>query len=168
VSGASSAKVKARRHDHLACHGSLARHELRSLRAWLDQLLAQGFLVHGPYAELRLTRAGRDLLEGRGDARLSAPPAQGRRARSPAATAGEPTPDETRLFEALRAWRIDQARQRNWPAYLVFSDVTLRELCRARPRSLAALARVRGIGEQKLAQFGPALLAFLLDQPDAI
>ena len=44
------------------------------------------------------------------------------------------------------------------PAYVVFSDATLREIASDRPGSLGALADVRGVGPSKLEQFGEAVL----------
>ncbi|HYD41916.1 MAG TPA: ATP-dependent DNA helicase RecQ [Anaeromyxobacter sp.] len=62
------------------------------------------------------------------------------------------------LFERLRTWRGKEARARGVPAYVVFSDATLREIASDRPGSLGALAHVKGIGPSKLEQFGAAVL----------
>jgi ATP-dependent DNA helicase RecQ len=63
------------------------------------------------------------------------------------------------LFEALRAWRAQVAREHQVPAYTVFHDATLRELAERRPGHLDALRGVTGIGERKLERYGEALLA---------
>ena len=57
------------------------------------------------------------------------------------------------LFERLRALRLDIARQRNVPPYVIFHDTTLREMARLKPTSLDALRHVRGVGERKVADF---------------
>jgi ATP-dependent DNA helicase RecQ len=62
------------------------------------------------------------------------------------------------LFEALRAWRGQEAQKAQKPAYIIFSDATLRELARVRPSTSAALRMVYGIGEQKLRDFGRPVL----------
>ncbi len=163
--GASTTRIKDRRHDTLGCYGSMARHETKDIRSWLDQLLAQGFLAQGDYAVLRLTPEGRELLESHGEVRLSSPPAKPKSTKSRSTAGGDNLvalgPQEEELFQALRAWRAGQARERNWPAYMVFSDLTLRELSRIRPSSLSELSRVKGIGELKRTEFGPPLLEFL-------
>jgi ATP-dependent DNA helicase RecQ len=71
--------------------------------------------------------------------------------------------EEAERFEALRAWRGKEARTRGVPAYVVFSDATLRELARRRPADLDALAGVRGVGPRKLADLGEKVLAVLRD-----
>jgi ATP-dependent DNA helicase RecQ len=45
------------------------------------------------------------------------------------------------------------------PPYVVFHDSTLRGIAEARPRTLAELARIQGVGEAKLVRYGDAMLA---------
>ena len=58
------------------------------------------------------------------------------------------------LFERLRAVRLQIARERGVPPYVIFHDTTLRELARIKPTSLAALQQVYGIGARKAEQLG--------------
>jgi len=69
-------------------------------------------------------------------------------------------------FQALRKWRKDKATELDLPAFVVFSDRTLRELAVANPQSLDALKSIHGIGESKLEKFGWDLLAELSSQID--
>jgi ATP-dependent DNA helicase RecQ len=62
------------------------------------------------------------------------------------------------LFEHLRKVRLQLAAERKVPAYVVLGDATLRELARVRPSALSQLRLVRGIGEQRLQDFGQAFL----------
>jgi DNA helicase-2/ATP-dependent DNA helicase PcrA len=64
-------------------------------------------------------------------------------------------------FEALKAWRLARARAEEIPAYLVFHNSTLAEIAGRRPRSLAELAAVPGVGPQKLERYGEDVLAAL-------
>jgi ATP-dependent DNA helicase RecQ len=65
------------------------------------------------------------------------------------------------LFDRLRAWRTEEARRRNVPAYVVFHDATLEVLAAEKPRDLAGLRSVHGVGPAKIDAYGPALLAVL-------
>jgi ATP-dependent DNA helicase RecQ len=67
------------------------------------------------------------------------------------------------LFQRLRALRRELADERGVPAYVVFSDATLRDMARARPADQAALLAVPGVGAVKLERYGEAFLALLLD-----
>jgi ATP-dependent DNA helicase UvrD/PcrA len=67
-------------------------------------------------------------------------------------------------FEALKAWRLERARREEVPAYLVFHNSTLEEIAGRRPRSLAELAAVPGVGPAKLERYGEEVLAALAEQ----
>jgi ATP-dependent DNA helicase UvrD/PcrA len=67
-------------------------------------------------------------------------------------------------FEALKAWRLERARRDEVPAYLVFHNSTLAEIAGRRPRSLAELAAVPGVGPAKLDRYGEEVLAALAEQ----
>lgn len=69
--------------------------------------------------------------------------------------------DDAALAETLREWRRDMAREQKMPAYIVLHDSTLEELCRRRPKTLAGLRLVPGIGERKADVYGPAILKVL-------
>ena len=63
------------------------------------------------------------------------------------------------LFERLRAWRLDQAREQSVPAYVIFTDATLTAIAETRPRSAAELARIPGVGRAKLDRYGAQVLS---------
>ena len=76
---------------------------------------------------------------------------------------GEEDPSDEVVFEALRAWRLAEARTRGVPPYVVFHDSTLRAIAALRPTTEAALATVSGVGTMKLTTYGAAVLAVLAD-----
>jgi DNA helicase-2/ATP-dependent DNA helicase PcrA len=65
------------------------------------------------------------------------------------------------LFEALREWRAERARELGQPAYCVFTDATLGAIAEQRPSSAEALVALPGIGQAKLDRFGPEVLALV-------
>jgi DNA helicase-2/ATP-dependent DNA helicase PcrA len=74
-----------------------------------------------------------------------------------------PAPEaaDAELFGRLRAWRKAQADAQGAPPYIVFSDATLVAIADARPSSVAALARISGVGPMKLERYAEPLLAVL-------
>ena len=140
-------------------------------RGWLSvfrQLVAQGFVLpdvagHGglslaPGAAeiLRGSKAVRFRLEARARER------QGRRPeRKAGAAATELDPGERALWEALRAWRLEEARRQELPPYVIFHDSTLIEIARRRPVALSALADIPGIGRSKLERYGSAVVGIV-------
>ncbi len=70
-------------------------------------------------------------------------------------------PEQEILFQQLRKWRKAKATELDQPAFVVFSDQTLRALAKTNPRSIEELKGVYGIGPGKLERFGWDLLAEL-------
>ncbi len=69
-------------------------------------------------------------------------------------------PDDP-LYSTLKTWRLERARADAVPAYVVFHNATLEEIASRRPRTLAELATVPGVGPAKLDRYGSDLLAAL-------
>jgi ATP-dependent DNA helicase RecQ len=65
------------------------------------------------------------------------------------------------LFEALRDWRRERAKEQGVPPYVIFHDSTLREVAARRPSSLRELSVIEGIGDTKLERHGESLLSAL-------
>ncbi|GAB2499992.1 ATP-dependent DNA helicase UvrD2 [Corynebacterium atrinae] len=74
---------------------------------------------------------------------------------------GCPSGADEAVFETLRAWRSEVARENNVPAYLIFSDATLMAVAEAAPQDEPELLEVPGIGPVKAERFGADLLALL-------
>jgi ATP-dependent DNA helicase RecQ len=70
--------------------------------------------------------------------------------------------EEAKLFEALRAWRRETASSGGVPPYVIFHDATLAAIVAAKPKDLAGLGRVSGIGEAKLKRYGAEVLAVVI------
>ena len=65
------------------------------------------------------------------------------------------------LYEALREWRLAKAGQTGAPAYVVFTDATLRAMAELKPTSEEGLLAISGIGPGKLAKYGDEVLAII-------
>src|SRR5262249_20104675 len=63
------------------------------------------------------------------------------------------------LYARLRQWRRKISADRGVPAYVIFHDSTLQAIALEKPTTMAALARIAGLGERKLAQYGNEILA---------
>jgi superfamily II DNA helicase RecQ len=66
-------------------------------------------------------------------------------------------PDDP-LYAALKRWRLERATADDLPAYVVFHNSTLAEIAGSRPRDLAALGAVPGVGPTKLDRYGDDVL----------
>jgi DNA helicase-2/ATP-dependent DNA helicase PcrA len=76
----------------------------------------------------------------------------------------KPAEERPEGFEALKSWRLARARSEEVPAYVIFHNSTLAEIAGRRPRSLAELAAVPGVGPAKLERYGEEVLAALAEE----
>ncbi len=164
--GSQSEKIQRAGHDRLSVFALLRERSKPELMAFVDQLLAAGALELAEFRTIRFGPRGAAVMRAEETVRLALPmgtraasrerPA---RARPSAELEARPlSADEKQLFESLRALRKSIAEELAVPPYVVFSDATLRELCRARPTSPAAMLRVKGVGPKKAEAFGQAFL----------
>jgi ATP-dependent DNA helicase RecQ len=154
-------KVTQYGHDSLTVFGIGTDLRESEWRAVARQLLAQGLLaVEGDYGALVLTDDSAPVLARQREVMLRRDPAAAtatRRAPTPRSTVDLPA-DAGSRFERLRAWRAATAKEQGVPAYVIFHDATLREIATDAPATLAALSRVSGVGENKLAKYGDQIL----------
>ncbi len=73
----------------------------------------------------------------------------------------EASEPDTALVAALKAWRLETARERNVPAYVVLNDRTVDEIARRRPANESELGAINGIGPTKLETFGDDILSLV-------
>jgi ATP-dependent DNA helicase RecQ len=138
------------------------------VRGYIEQLVAQQLLRQTPddFPVLALTATGVALLK---DATAQPDLALARQRKPVAGKLPKRARIETEswqdvdrdLFERLRALRLDIARQRGVPPYVIFHDTTLREMARQKPTSIAALLDVRGVGARKAEDLGEAFVALI-------
>ena len=156
-------------HHRLPSFGAGAGWGKNDWGSLIRQMVATGLLrldIAG-YGALTVTERGRDLLRGEGafhfrrdsvaapSAMPSAAPRRTRRRETEDPLSGA----EETLFAVLKALRLQLARQRGVPAYVVFPDRTLIDMARRQPRTLEEFAAVNGVGAAKLAQFAEPFLA---------
>jgi ATP-dependent DNA helicase RecQ len=116
-----------------------------------------------------VTEEGYDVIHERRPARLLLPPeATARRSRpSPRGSGSRKAPPVDLdaagrdLFEALRAWRLETAREAEVPPYVVASDRSLRDIATLRPNDLDALQMAHGIGPAKVEKYGAQILSVI-------
>jgi ATP-dependent DNA helicase RecQ len=122
---------------------------------------------HERFNTLRLTEGSREVLRGERQLRLRRQadravvkraerrPIDGSRIGRTATTVEAENDD---VFQALRGWRKDVAKEHGVPAYTVFHDSTLHELADRLPRSPQELRSISGIGATKFERYGAAIL----------
>jgi ATP-dependent DNA helicase RecQ len=165
--GKRTEKVIERGHEGVSTFGIGAELDETQWRAVLRQLVTLRLVAidHDHWNVLRLTDASREVLTGARRLTLRqappvAKPGDRRRRKSGAAhaTATATSPHEESVFQALRQWRREVAREHAVPAYTVLHDTTLREVAQRLPDSTVRLGGIAGIGATRLARYGDAII----------
>ena len=174
--GANTKRIRELRHNELSVYGiadDLSDGEIKEVAGLLQ---AKGLLRKDSYASLSLTPVGRAFLKNRENLTLTrakraepAPrttpdPALGwRRRDAPPSIANEQADlaVDAALFEKLRTLRRGLAEERNVPPYVIFGDVTLRQMAAYLPQSRDSLSHISGVGAAKLEQWGEAFLEII-------
>jgi ATP-dependent DNA helicase RecQ len=155
--GANTERVRRWRHEQLSTYALMKGSNRKTLTNTIYQLLDNGLLERSADERpvLKLTAASRRVLRGERTVQLLQP-----KQRVAKTSFDEKSWEgvDRGLFESLRTLRREIADQRSVPAYVLFSDATLRDMARVRPGSATALLNVRGVGERKLADLGQRFL----------
>jgi ATP-dependent DNA helicase RecQ len=164
--GKQTEKMQQFGHDKLPTFGVGADLDEANWRAVFRQLLAAG-LLHADaqaYGALKLTDAARPILKGEATLamrRQKKSALAGRRTARRKPSSSPQASDNPTLFDALRAWRAEQAKTQGVPAYVILHDKTLHELADRQPTSPDDLLDVPGIGQAKAERYGSDLLVLI-------
>ena len=167
--GKATDKIKQWNHDQLPTFGVGADLDDHGWKSVFRQLAAAG-LVHVDMAEhgaLQLTDAAREVLKGQRQVQLRRPGKRKASASSRSSSAvihSELSSADEALFQLLRGWRSDTAKEQAVPAYVILHDKTLRELAEVRPTSHGMLAGITGMGSAKIEHYGAELLDLIRNE----
>ena len=161
LTGADTEKIRKWDHAQLSTYGIGRAQSRLEWQAIGRELVRLGYLLQTTekFSILELTAEGMAVLKQRKAVALTKPVS------APGMTApraGEISCDEG-LFERLRQLRKKLADEQDVPAYIVFSDVALRQMARQYPANESEFARISGVGQRKLQGFGSVFLAEIAD-----
>jgi ATP-dependent DNA helicase RecQ len=164
--GSESELVVSRGHRDLSVFGLMKDAPIDEVRGYIDQLVAFGLLrqTDDGYPVLQLTAEGVALMKDAGAVpglvlARQRKPEKGKAPRRSRVEAESWEGVDRDLFDRLRALRLQLARDRGVPPYVIFHDTTLRELARLKPASVEALRHVYGMGARKVEDLGEVILA---------
>lgn len=162
--GADNERLRRLGLTELSTHGLLSSQPKAWVLALLRRLITAGLvdITSTDFPLPFLTPAGVAAMKGEEPVRVLLPPAGagGKRLEKRRSKAHElPADVDAALFERLRETRLDLAREKGVPAYLVCHDRTLVEIAAFKPASIEALSQIHGMGPARIASYGEPLLA---------
>jgi len=162
--GRTSDRMEKFGHTAISTFGIGTEHSSKEWQSIIRQLVAIGFIyvdmdAHGG---LKITQEGADFLRDKPSLHLREAPKTSSNS-SASGSKTDPTlrlesEDDKELFAALKALRMDIAKEQNVPPYVVFHDKTLIEMVIQKPQAMYELAGIPGIGQSKLNKYGQAFL----------
>jgi ATP-dependent DNA helicase RecQ len=164
--GAQTERIRRWAHEKLTTYALMKGTDRKSVTNMIYQLLDAGLLERTGDERpiLKLNDASWSVLRSQRTVQLLQPKTKIRKSRLEEESWKNV---DQALFESLRNLRRELATQRGVPAYILFSDATLRDMARVKPASAAALLGIRGVGERKLADLGQRFLDHIANYCDA-
>lgn len=159
LKGFNNIDVISKGYDHLKTYGAGRDVPTKDWYDYLLQMLQIGYfeIAYNESNHLKVTESGKKILFGSEHVKLvtikreEAPTQKKKTVQKPIFSE---LPDEKRLFEELRMLRLNLAKQFAIPPYLIFSDSTLHDICKKRPKTIGDFAEVNGVGDYKLEKYG--------------
>ncbi len=152
LKGSGDQRVRQLHFDELSTYGLFRKKTLADIKLMIQRFIATDYLMltESEYPVLKLRPSAYEVLRGQ------------RKVIQLIEKEKKAAPQSPGLFHALRELRKELARRDNVPPYIIFSDATLQDMCRLRPKTLDQLLEVKGVGETKLKKYGKEFLACLL------
>lgn len=153
LKGADNSKIRQFDLSTLSTYGIMKDCTEVRIRQIIRFLTAEGYICEGDHQTLSLTRRAADILMHGQKISMRLPKKQ--KAASVKEAAGERIiPFDRELFERLRRVRAKIAEGINMPAYIIFTDSTLRDMCVRLPENQAEMLKVSGVGKTKQERYG--------------
>jgi ATP-dependent DNA helicase RecQ len=162
--GADNERLRRLGLSSLSTHGLLSEHPKAWVLALLRRLITAGLvdITSSEFPMPYLTPAGVAVMKGEEPVRVLPPSAEvGRpKEKKKRSRAQRELPEnvDAELFERLRATRLDLAKAKGIPAYVVCHDRTLLEMAAFKPSSVEALSEIHGMGPARIASYGEPFL----------
>lgn len=163
--GKKNKKVIELKHDFLPVFGVEKHFQKEEIRHIIIALLSRDLLIknEGKYPTLKVSIPGRNFLKHRGKISLPKP-------KTVPNTFVKGQKDDLVfdqiLFKELQILRKELANQKNVPPFVIFGDVSLREMSHYFPQTLASFQKITGVGAMKLAQYGELFLKVIQTYAD--
>ncbi len=157
--GSGKKEIYERGYHQIKTYGAGRDIPLLEWQHYLLQLLNLGYveIAHEQHGALQLTPASQRLLfngEKVQLVRFATIRERQQAERTQAKQSAKPERVRDALFEKLRLLRLELARERGLPPYIVFSDATLEEMAATRPTNDEEMKHISGVGERKLHLYG--------------
>ena len=144
--GSKNKKVLQFKFDELSTYGLMKDYSAEELKNFINTLISHGYIsvVEGTYPVLTLNERSRRVLTSQEKVELKEFKVE------------KKVHEDNELFEILRTVRQELAKENNVPPYIIFGDVTLKEMAMKYPTHKEVMLKITGVGEVKYNKYGKA------------
>ncbi|WP_424359574.1 RQC domain-containing protein [Methanocella sp. MCL-LM] len=165
IAGKKLKKVLDQKHDQLPVFGTGSHYSAEQWKAWVNELVSQGYLTREPglYPVITLNERSVEITDGLIKVQLSRPVEVKVAEPKPAEVKAEDLPAtyDLKLYETLRIWRNHLAEEQQNPPYVILTNGDIKAICSIYPRSMEELTAIKGIGPRKAENYGEAILGIV-------
>lgn len=148
LKGSQNKRIKELGLDRLPTYRIMNDKTEKEISELIQLFIAEGYLALtvGQYPTVKLTRKAIPVLK------------EGEKVYQRVRPMKKEAPIQSELFEELRILRKQIAEKESLPPYIIFSDVTLKEMCKYYPKTKETMLQIKGVGELKYEKYGEAFL----------
>ncbi|MEG1829543.1 MAG: DNA helicase RecQ [Cellulosilyticaceae bacterium] len=159
LKGANTQKIRSMHFEELTTYGIMRDYPKDTIKEIISFLIAEGYieLAGDKYPVLRLGEASYEVLKGMKEVYIK------RVLVKQQVASGKHLPVDSTLFEELRRIRAEIASEQHVPPFMIFSDTTLKDMCKKYPTTREKMGQVSGVGEFKLEKYGEAFIVAVVD-----
>ena len=163
--GSNNQQVFEKGYQHIKTFGAARDISWRDLQQYIIQLLNQGVLeiwFHQGGRLLLTSQAKQILFEGK-QIKLATLSKQQAKTKEVKETSAVKTKE---LFEKLRVLRAVYAKDMGVPAYVIFSDASLKDMEQKKPTTMEGFSKISGVGKAKLEKYAAAFIKIIAKHQD--
>lgn len=154
--GSREKRIKELRLDRISTYGLMNHVPRAEIREMISALENQGYIMtHPDRGDLNLTDKAREVLFHGEKVKMLVRKKKREKSRKEDASSN---PNTAGLLEELKALRLTLAKEENMPAYIVFSNATLKDMAQKAPVTMAEFLAVSGVGKFKAERYGQRFL----------
>lgn len=158
--GSKNMKLKNMGFEELSTYGIMKDITAKRIRAEIDYLIENGYIAmtDGDYPQLCLSPKSAEILKGGKKLTMKMP-----REKKPVKKKDENLTADDFLFVELKKLRSEIAKRESVPAYIVFTDAALKDMCRIKPVDIPHFLTVSGVGNAKAEKYGKEFCSCISD-----
>lgn len=156
LKGSKSAKVKSLGFDSLSTYGIMSEYTRDTIRDLISFLVAEGYIksIGNKYPILTLDSKANDILFSDTQVVIKKKIERILRPERNSKDDFESLPFDNKLFDILRELRMEVAKQNNVPPFIIFADVSLKQMSTYYPTDVDSMLKISGVGTFKLEKYG--------------